>query len=229
MFNLWKPINDPKFPWLGMLIGAPIVGLWYWCTDQYIVQRTLAAANIKEARRGTIFAAYMKMLPLFIFIVPGMLAFALAKTGGLENVALGEAQSNKAFPLLVRELLPVGLRGLVAASLLAALMSSLSSVFNSCSTLFTIDIYKKMDPEASERRLIWVGRLATVVMVVSGLLWIPLISRMSDTLYEYLQSVQAYIAPPIAAVFFLGVFVNELTRRAVWQAWSPDSSSAWPD
>ncbi len=213
MFNLWKPIDDPKFPWLGMLIGAPIVGLWYWCTDQYIVQRTLAAANIKEARRGTIFAAYLKMLPLFIFIVPGMLAFALAKTGRLDGVILDASNSNQAFPLLVRELLPVGLRGLVAAGLLAALMSSLSSVFNSSSTLFTIDIYKKIDPEASERRLVWIGRLATFVMVVSGLLWIPLISRMSDTLYEYLQAVQAYIAPPIAAVFFLGVFVKRINAQ----------------
>ncbi|MBN1491557.1 MAG: sodium/solute symporter, partial [Phycisphaerae bacterium] len=135
MFNLWKPMDDPKFPWLGILFGAPIVGLWYWCTDQYIVQRTLAATNQTQARRGTIFAAYLKLLPLFIFIVPGMIAFALATSGKLSPTILMESKSNQAFPLLVRELLPVGVRGLVVGGLLAALMSSLSSVFNSCSTL----------------------------------------------------------------------------------------------
>lgn len=207
-FNLWKPIDDPKFPWLGMLLGAPIVGLWYWTTDQYIVQRTLAAANIKQARRGTIFAAYMKLLPLFIFIVPGMIAFALARTGQLDESIL--ENSNQAYPILIKSILPVGVRGLVVAGLLAALMSSLAAVFNSSATLFTMDIYKKIRPLSSESHLVWVGRLATGGMVVLGLLWIPFMAKISDRLYEYLQSVQAYIAPPIFAVFFLGLFISRI-------------------
>lgn len=207
-FNLWKPMDDPDFPWLGMLIGAPIVGLWYWTTDQYIVQRTLAAANIKQARRGTIFAAYMKLLPLFIFIVPGMIAFALAKTGQLDESIL--ENSNQAYPILIKSILPVGVRGLVVAGLLAALMSSLAAVFNSSATLFTMDIYKKLRPLSSESHLVWVGRLATGGMVVLGLLWIPFMALISDKLYVYLQSVQAYIAPPIFAVFFLGLFISRI-------------------
>ncbi len=207
-FNLWKPLDDPQFPWVGMLFGAPIVGLWYWCTDQYIVQRTLAASNQTQARRGTIFASYMKLLPLFIFIIPGMIAFALAKTGRLDATVLDN--SNQAFPLMVRELLPAGVRGLVVGGLLAALMSSLSSVFNSSSTLFTMDVYQKIRPGSSEHTLVWVGRIATASMVVLGLAWIPFMRYVSDALYVYLQSVQAYIAPPIFAVFFLGVFVKRI-------------------
>jgi SSS family solute:Na+ symporter len=199
-FNLWKPISDPAFPWTGILFGAPILGVWYWCTDQFIVQRTLSAKNEDHARRGTIFAGYLKLLPLFIFVIPGVIAYALAEQGALEL-----SQSDQALPALVGLLLPAGLRGLVVAGLLAALMSSLSSVFNSCSTLITWDIYKKMHPGASERRLVWVGRMATGVLVVLGLLWIPFMQIISGRLYEYLQSVQAYIAPPIAAVFLVGV------------------------
>ena len=199
-FNLWKPISDPAFPWTGILFGAPILGVWYWCTDQFIVQRTLSAKNEDHARRGTIFAGYLKLLPLFIFVIPGVIAYALAEQGALEL-----AQSDQALPALVGLLLPGGLRGLVVAGLLAALMSSLSSVFNSCSTLITWDIYKKLNPDATERRLVLVGRLATGVLVVLGLLWIPFMQIISGRLYEYLQSVQAYIAPPIAAVFLVGV------------------------
>ncbi len=204
--NLWRPWDDPDFPWLGMLIAAPIVGMWYWCTDQYIVQRTLGARNETKARRGTIFGAYLKLTPVFLFIIPGMIAFALVQADKIP----GLDDPNHAYPALVHALLPVGLRGLVAASLLAALMSSLSSVFNSSSTLFTMDLYKPLHPEASERTLVWVGRVATTVMVVLGLAWIPFITLISDALYHYLQSVQAYIAPPIFAVFFLGVFSRRI-------------------
>jgi len=204
-FNLWKPYNDPNFPWPGMLFCAPIVGLWYWCTDQYIVQRTLSARDETQARRGTIFGAYLKLTPVFIFIVPGMIAFALAKSGKLILPA-----GDQAFPALIKALLPAGLRGLVVAGLLAALMSSLSSVFNSCSTLFTIDIYEKIKPGASEEHLVVVGRIATGVVVVLGILWIPFMKYISEGLYRYLQSVQAYIAPPIAAVFLLGLFCKRI-------------------
>ncbi|MDR3196917.1 MAG: sodium:solute symporter [Planctomycetaceae bacterium] len=207
-FNLWKPNSHPVFPWFGLLFGAPIVGLWYWTTDQYIVQRTLAAKNQREARRGTIFGAYLKMAPVFIFILPGMIAYGLAVQGKISAEVLHEP--NQAFPILVREVLPVGLKGIVIGGLMAALMSSLASVFNSCSTLFTMDIYTKIYRNASEKHLVWVGRLVTGCMVILGLLWIPVIRHMPGTLYGYLQSVQAYIAPPIFAVFFLGVFFKRI-------------------
>jgi SSS family solute:Na+ symporter len=212
-FNLWKPLNDPSFPWLGMLISAPIVGLWYWTTDQYIVQRTLAARDQTQARRGTIFASYLKLLPLWIFIVPGMIAFALATKGMLGGSSAALLKDpDQAFPIMVKEILPTGIRGLVAGGLLAALMSSLASCFNSSATLFTMDIYKKLHPHASEQTLVWVGRVATVVMVALGLMWIPLMGR-AKGLYVYLQSVQTYLAPPIFAVFFLGVFFKRINGK----------------
>ena len=211
--NLFQPASDPEFPWPAMLIAPPIVGLWYWCTDQYIVQRALAARDETQARRGTIWAAYLKLLPFFIFLIPGVVAHALARTGRLDLPS-----ADQAFPAMVMALLPVGLRGLVAAGLLAALMSSLASVFNSCSTLFTMDIYRKLRPAASERRLVVVGRVATGVVVLSGLLWIPLMQGISGELYHYLQSVQAYIAPPIAAVFFLGLFWKRLNATGAMSA-----------
>jgi SSS family solute:Na+ symporter len=200
MMSIWQPASHPDFPWTGILLGAPILGIWYWCTDQYIVQRVLAAKNCDEAVRGALFAGYLKLLPLFIFVVPGVIAFALAQSGKLQL-----SDSDQALPALVAALLPEGVRGLVVAGLLAALMSSLSSVFNSCSTLVTWDVYRKLHPQASESRLVLVGRLSTVFLVVLGLAWIPLMKLISGQLYTYLQSVQAYIAPPIAAVFLIGI------------------------
>ena len=207
-FNLWKPLSHKSFPWFGLLFGAPIVGMWYWCTDQYIVQRTLAAKDQRQARRGTIFGAYLKLTPVFLFIVPGMIAYALAVQGKIGTEVLED--SSTAFPVLVKEVLPIGLKGIVIGGLMAALMSSLASVFNSSSTLFTMDIYAKYNPKASEKTLVWMGRLTTAVMGILGLLWIPIIPFMGNSLYEYLQSVQAYIAPPIFAVFFLGVFLKRI-------------------
>lgn len=199
--SLWRPMTDPDFPWTGILFGAPILAVWYWCTDQFIVQRVLAARDQGEARRGTVFAGYLKILPLFIFVIPGVIAYALVQQGALEL-----SEPDQALPALMGTLLPVGLRGLVVAGLLAALMSSLSSVFNSTSTLITWDVYKKVRPQASERQLVLVGQASTAVLVGLGLLWIPLMDLISGQLYQYLQSVQAYISPPIAAVFLLGVF-----------------------
>jgi len=204
-----------------MLFCAPIIGLWYWTTDQYIVQRALGAPNEREARRGTIAAAFLKLLPVFIFIIPGMIAFALAKSGLNQNLqkelfsAEGELirdNAQKAFPLLVAYILPVGVRGLVVAGLLAALMSSLAGVFNASSTLFTMDFYSRLRPNVSQERLVWIGRAATAVMVLIGLAWIPVIQG-GRGLYDYLQGVQAYLAPPIAVVFFLGVFNKRLNAK----------------
>jgi SSS family solute:Na+ symporter len=199
--DMWKPLSDPDFPWTGILLGAPILGVWYWCTDQFIVQRVLSARNVDEARRGAIFGGFLKVLPLFIFVVPGVIAYVLAQRGEIALTA-----SDQALPVLIGTLLPAGLRGLVVAGLLAALMSSLSAVFNSCSTLITWDVYRKLRPDAHERQLVLVGQAATLVMVGFGLLWIPMMKLISGQLYQYLQSVQAYISPPIAAVFLLGIF-----------------------
>jgi SSS family solute:Na+ symporter len=246
LFNLWKPLVPPgmegtwapvretgriawyfngNYPWLGMLVCAPIVGLWYWCTDQYIVQRTLGAMNQTEARRGTIFAAFLKLLPVFIFIIPGMIALALAKTQrgtGLDVLvdasgAVVPQAAQAAFPLMVRDILPVGLRGIVVAGLLAALMSSLAGVFNACSTLFTIDFYSKLRPGATQAQLVWIGRVATTVMVVISLFWIPVIQG-ARGLYDYLQGVSAYLGPPIFTVFFLGVFWKRLNAAGALSA-----------
>jgi SSS family solute:Na+ symporter len=212
-FNLFLPADHPEFPWPGMVFAPPIIGLWYWCTDQYIVQRVLAGRDETQARRGTIFAAYLKITPFFIFMIPGIIAYALAQSGQLDLQA-----PDQAFPTLVKTLLPVGLRGLVAGGLLAALMSSLAAVFNSCSTLFTMDIYKKLKPAASEKSLVRVGRIATGVVVISGILWIPFMKYISGELYHYLQSVQAYIAPPIAAVFLLGIFWKRINAAGALTA-----------
>jgi SSS family solute:Na+ symporter len=211
--SLWKPVTDPDFPWTGILFGAPILGVWYWCTDQFIVQRTLAAKDEDHARRGTVFAGYLKLLPMFIFVIPGVIAYALSQQGRLELAA-----PDQALPTLIGVLLPIGLRGLVVAGLLAALMSSLSSVFNSTSTLITLDVYKKLRPDASERRLVLIGRFATAALVGFGLLWIPLMKLISGQLYQYLQSVQAYISPPIAAVFLLGVLWRRVNAKGAMAA-----------
>jgi SSS family solute:Na+ symporter len=242
MFNLWKPLvpagvestwspikesgmmawyfND-NYPWLGMLLCAPIIGLWYWTTDQYIVQRALGAPNEKEARRGSIAAAFLKLLPVFIFIIPGIICFALAESGQVAAIqnqlfdANGELirdNAQQAFPLLVANVLPVGVRGIVVAGLLAALMSSLAGVFNASSTLFTMDFYSKFKPNASQDQLVWVGRWATAVMVLIGLFWVPVIQG-GKGLYDYLQGVQAYLAPPIFVVFFFGVFMKRLNAK----------------
>jgi SSS family solute:Na+ symporter len=202
-FSMWKPADHPNFPWTGIVFGAPILGVWYWCTDQYIVQRVLAARNLAEARAGTVGAAFLKILPVFIFVLPGVIATAL-----YPDIAAGG--TDHAYPALVARLLPVGIKGLVLAALLAALMSSLSSVFNSCSTLITWDVYRKLRPAAPDRELVHVGRVATGALVVLGLLWIPFMKYISSQLYIYLQSVQAYIAPPIAACFLLGLFIPRL-------------------
>jgi SSS family solute:Na+ symporter len=241
MFNLWKPLIpdgmegtwapvketsriawyfNGNYPWLGMLFCAPIIGLWYWTTDQYIVQRALGAPNEQQARRGSIFAAFLKLLPVFIFIIPGMICFALALSGkvpalthlvGPDGNAL-RAESQAAFPLMVAHVLPIGVRGIVVAGLLAALMSSLAGVFNASSTLFTMDFYRKVRPQASEHRLVWIGRVATTAMVLIGLFWIPVIQG-AKGLYDYLQTVQGYLAPPIFVVFFLGVFSKRLNAK----------------
>ena len=211
-FNMWRPMSDPDFPWTGLLIGGTIVGIWYWCTDQYIVQRTLAANNIKIGRRGAIFGAYLKLLPILIFLVPGIIAFALS----IQNPEVFSIdKADRAFPMLVKTLLPVGLKGLVAGGLMAALMSSLASVLNSCSTIFTIDIYKKLKPEKSEKSLLQIGKIATGFIVLLGIIWIPIMEKIGGgVMYQNLQNVQSYIAPPVTAVFLLGIIWKRVNSSA---------------
>lgn len=206
--NMWRPASDPQFPWPSLVITSSIVGVWYWCTDQYIVQRVLVARNITEGRRGTIFGGFLKLLPVFLFLVPGIIALALKNKG-----ELAWDNPDGAFAALLMNKMPNGLRGLVAAGLLAALMSSLASVFNSCATLFTVDVYKKLKPNTPENKLVLIGRIATVIVVILGILWIPIMMGISKGLYEYLQSVQSYIAPPITAVFILGIFSQRVNAK----------------
>lgn len=210
MTELIRSNSDPNFPWLGALLGSAIIGFWYWCTDQFIVQRVLSGKNEKEARRGTIFGAYLKLLPVFLFLIPGMIAFALHQKfigdgGFLPSLASGAANADAAFPTLVAKLLPAGVKGLVVCGILAALMSSLASLFNSSAMLFTIDFYKRFKPDTSEKRLVTIGQIATIVIVVLGILWIPIMRSVGDVLYTYLQDVQSVLAPGIAAAFLLGV------------------------
>lgn len=208
MTNLIRDNRDPQYPWLGALIGSSIIGFWYWCTDQFIVQRVLSGKNEKEARRGTIFGAYLKLLPVFLFLVPGMIAYALAnKEGGvmINGQLFKLVAADAAFPTLVATLLPAGVKGLVVCGILAALMSSLASLFNSSAMLFTIDFYKKFKPQTSEKKLVVVGQIATVVIVILGILWIPIMKSIGNVLYNYLQDVQSVLAPGIAAAFLMGV------------------------
>ena len=196
-FHMMKPASDAQFPWTGIFFGAPILGIWYWCTDQVIVQRVLSARDEGHAKAGTIFAGFLKILPVFLLVLPGIIAYALFP----DQVV----KPDYAYPTLVLNLLPVGLVGLVMAALLAAVMGAMSSVFNSASTLVTLDFYKKIRPQANEHQLVMFGRIATGGMVLLGLLWVPFIHLLSAELYIYLQSVQAYISPPIAACFIIGI------------------------
>jgi SSS family solute:Na+ symporter len=266
MLNLWKPLvpegvtgtwapvldkdsagkvvreawyfND-HFPWLGMAICAPVIGLWYWCTDQYIVQRALGAPDEKTARRGSIFAAFLKLFPVYLFIIPGLICYSLVKTHNVpaesklnkivvsadlkDPQAIEKAEKEakdaqqESFPLMVKDLLPMGLRGIVVAGLLSALMGSLAGVFNACSTLFTVDLYEKLRPKATQHEIVRVGRIATGVMVLIALAWIPVVKG-ANSLYEYLQSIQGYLAPPIFVVFFFGVFFKRLNAKGCWWA-----------
>ena len=212
MIHLMRSNSDPQYPWLGALIGSAVIGFWYWCTDQFIVQRVLSGKNEKESRRGTIFGAYLKLLPVFLFLIPGMIAFALHQKslaaggeGFLPMLANGTPNADAAFPTLVAKILPAGVKGLVVCGILAALMSSLASLFNSSAMLFTIDFWKRLKPETSEKNLVRIGQLATVVIVILGILWIPIMRSVGDVLYTYLQDVQSVLAPGIASAFLLGI------------------------
>ncbi len=204
-FNMFKSFSDPDFPWTGIIFGAPIIAFWYWCTDQYIVQRVLSARSINDARRGSLFAASLKILPIFILVLPGLVATAL----------FHDIKVDEAYPLLLlSDFIPTGIKGLVLAGLLAAIMSSLSSVFNITATLFTNDLYKPKHPKASESELVLIGRLSTTVIIFVAILCVPLVKIIDKEVYLYLQSIQAYVSPPIAAIFIFGLLSKRITAKA---------------
>jgi len=206
-FNMFKSVSDPDFPWTGILFGAPIIAFWYWCTDQYIVQRLFSAKSINDARRGTLLAAFLKILPIFILVLPGLIAVALYP----------EIKGDEAYSALVAgDLLPIGLKGIVVAGLLAAIMSSLAGAFNSTAVLFTNDFYKTRNPEANERKLVLVGRLTTTAVVVVAILIVPLVKIISSQIYLFLQSVQAFVSPPITAVFLFGLFSKKINSKTAF-------------
>ena len=208
-FDMLRPASDPHYPWPGIIFGIFILGIWYWATDQYIVQKALSARNLDHARAGGNLTALLKILPVFLFVFPGLIARVLWP----EQVA---SDPDMAYPMLLTNLLPPGVSGLVIAALLAALISSLSAVFNSTSSIFTMDIFRKFRPEAADKTLVRAGRIFTVVIVVIGLLWIPLIRHLSNQIYQYLQSVQAYISAPVTAVFLVGILWKRTTGKAAF-------------
>ena len=219
MTNLMRDLRDPQYPWLGALVGSAVIGFWYWCTDQFIVQRVLSGKDEKESRRGTIFGAYLKLTPVFLFLIPGMIAYAMSTKGiTLPN---GEtfvlSTPDAAFPTLVAKILPAGVKGLVVCGILAALMSSLASLFNSSAMLFTIDFWKRLRPETPEKQLVRIGQVATVVIVILGILWIPIMRSVGDVLYNYLQDVQSVLAPGIASAFLLGIcWTRASAKGGMW-------------
>lgn len=214
MTNLIRDNRDPQYPWLGALVGSAVIGFWYWCTDQFIVQRVLSGKDEKEARRGTIFGAYLKLLPVFLFLIPGMIAFAMSTRGIEVNGEVFRLSTpDAAFPTLVAKLLPAGVKGLIVCGILAALMSSLASLFNSSAALFTIDFYQRYKPDTDPKKLVRIGQIATVVIVLLGVLWIPVMRSIGDVLYNYLQDVQSVLAPGIAAAFLVGICWKRATAQ----------------
>ncbi|MEW6194898.1 MAG: sodium/solute symporter [Bacteroidota bacterium] len=205
-FQMFKGMDDPDFPWTGIIFGAPIIAFWYWCADHYMAQRILGAKSVNDARSGTIFTAFLKIFPLFILVLPGLIALAL----------FPEIKGDDAYPVLIASnILPVGIKGFVLSGFLAAMMSSLSGAFNSISALYTLDFYKPKHPDASERTLVLVGRMATITIVVLVLLLIPFVKIINSQIYIFLQSTQAFISAPISAVFLFGLTLKKINAKSV--------------
>jgi len=197
--------ETPSLPWYSVFLGYPIIGLWYWCADQTIVQRVLGAKDERNARIGPLFTGFIKILPVFLFVLPGLIADGLVRQGKLPAIN----DSADTYSVLINHLLPVGLKGVVAAALLAALMSTVSGALNSISTLFSLDLYKRWRPRTPDRRLTYIGRVVTFVGMILAILWSPLISHF-QSIFQGIVALICYIAPPITAVFIWGV----LWRRA---------------
>jgi SSS family solute:Na+ symporter len=212
-----RPHGDPSgLPWYSVFLGYPIIGIWYWCTDQTIVQRVLGAKDENHARVGPLFAGFIKILPVFIFVLPGLIGLALINKGLLPPLPLtqaGGADAAQTYSHLITHLLPVGLRGLIAAALMAALMSTVSGALNSLATLFTYDLYQRRRPQTSEKKLVLIGRIVTFTGMVLAVLWSPLCGRF-PTVFQGINAAISYLAPPITVVFVAGVFWKKASSRA---------------
>ncbi len=215
VFSLVRPSND-KIPWWSLLSGIPLLGFYFWANNQFMVQRVLGAKNLNHGRWGALFAGFLKLPVIFIMVVPGVLGLLLFNDldiSGL-NYQLGDGSvcddlsdcPNLTYPVLLFQLLPAGILGLVVAGLMAAMMSSVSATFNSASTLVTMDFVRQLRPQMSSKQLVRVGQITTVILVVLAILWVPFIETVSDSLWEYLQTVIAYTSPPAVATFILGLF-----------------------
>ncbi|XP_015272183.1 PREDICTED: sodium/glucose cotransporter 1-like isoform X5 [Gekko japonicus] len=225
-FQIFRDPITGDMPWPGLIFGLSILALWYWCTDQVIVQRCLSGKNMSHVKAGCIMCGYMKLLPMFLMVMPGMISrilytdqVACVVPEICKEVCDTEVGcSNIAYPTLVVKLMPNGLRGLMLSVMLASLMSSLTSIFNSASTLFTMDIYTKLRKQASERELMIVGRLFILVLIGVSIAWVPVVqSAQSGQLFDYIQSITSYLGPPIAAVFFLAIFCRRVNEQgAFW-------------
>nr|XP_038957460.1 sodium/myo-inositol cotransporter 2 isoform X2 [Rattus norvegicus] len=224
-FHIFRDPLTSDLPWPGILFGMSIPSLWYWCTDQVIVQRSLAAKNLSHAKGGSLMAAYLKVLPLFLMVFPGMVSrilfpdqVACAHPDICQRVCSNPSGcSDIAYPKLVLELLPTGLRGLMMAVMVAALMSSLTSIFNSASTIFTMDLWHHIRPRASERELMIVGRVFVLALVLVSILWIPVVqASQGGQLFIYIQSISSYLQPPVAVVFIMGCFWKRTNEKGAF-------------
>jgi len=209
--TLIKPLSDPDFPWFGVVVGMPICSIWYWCTDQVMVQRVLATNQLHTSQQACVMAGWLKLLPMYLMVLPGLIAAALYP----EDVA---KDSNEAFPLLVTRLLPAGWQGPMIAVMLSSFMAALASSFNSCSTLFTMDVYASMVPDHTEARLVCVGRLFTVFLAVVSVAWLPVIERSGSQLFLYIQSMQQIWSSPVVVVFLASFASKSISEWVAW--WS---------
>lgn len=208
--TILRPASDPaNLPWYSVFLGYPVIGLWYWCADQTIVQRVLGAKDENHARVGPLFAGFIKILPVFIFFLPGTIALALIKQGKLPPLA----DSKDVYAFMITHLLPPGLTGLMAAALLAALMSTVSGALNSIATLFSYDLYRRWRPDTPDRKLVVIGRIATFFAMLIAIFWSPLIAKF-ESIYQGANTIICYIAPPITTVFIWGVFWRRASSRA---------------
>ena len=207
--TMLRPMGDPSgMPWYAALLGYPVIGIWYWCTDQTIVQRVLGAKDENHARIGPLFAGFIKILPVFILILPGLMCAALIQQGKLPEMG----SSRETYAHLVQHLLPTGLTGVMAAALLAAAMSTVSGALNSIATLFSYDLYRSWRPQTSDRQLIIIGRIVTFVGMILAIAWSPFIGQFK-TIFDGFAAMICYLAPPIFAVFVLGVFWKRASSR----------------
>jgi SSS family solute:Na+ symporter len=215
---MMHPANDntvvANVPWYSILLGYPVIGIWYWCCDQTIVQRVLAAKDEKNARLGPLFCAFIKILPVFLFVLPGVICVALVQKSHF-GPGVGPASSKDAYPFMITHLLPIGLKGLVIAAMLAAAMQTCSAALNSAATLFAYDIWKRWNPKTTDHSLVKIGRWTTVVATVVAIVLSPIFGHY-DTIFKGLTILICYVAPPITAVFLVGVFWKRAGGRAAF-------------